>query len=457
MIKEKTICAQATAPGDAGIAIIRISGQDALKILKTVFRKKTDEFEPRHMYLGDVVSKREAFDRALAVYFAAPHSYTGEDVCEIHTHGGAMAARLTIDALLSAGASLAEPGEFSKRAFLNGKMDVSQAEAVQDLIGALTEGGARASASQMRGALKQKIRSLQDRLTDCIAAIEAGIEYPEEDLEETLAEAQKDELAAVRDEIAELIKSYDKGKLLKEGAKIAIAGLPNVGKSSLLNRILGEERAIVTKIAGTTRDVIAEYFNLNGIPVQFVDTAGIRQTQDEVEKIGVEKSYDAISSSALVLMLFDAARSISKEDLEVLKDISKAGVPVKVLLNKTDEEEPSVTCADEVYRQTGFHPLEISAKSGKNIDALLNSIYSQISLDKSAMEGTVIVSLRHKNSLVCALRSLTDAIEQIGQGVDLDCMSIDLRASWDSLGEITGETLTEDIIDRIFTKFCLGK
>lgn len=182
-------------------------------------------------------------------------------------------------------------------------MDVSQAEAVQDLIGALTEGGARASASQMRGALKQKIRSLQDRLTDCIAAIEAGIEYPEEDLEESLAEAQKDELAAVRDEIAELIKSYDKGKLLKEGAKIAIAGLPNVGKSSLLNRILGEERAIVTKIAGTTRDVIAEYFNLNGIPVQFVDTAGIRQTQDEVEKIGVEKSYDAISSSALVLML----------------------------------------------------------------------------------------------------------------------------------------------------------
>ncbi len=454
-MKEPTICTVATAPGNAGIAIVRLSGEDALDILKKVFIKKTPEYQPRYMYLGDVISRGEVIDRGLAVYFAAPASYTGEDVCELHLHGGTMAAKLTVNALMEAGAIPAEPGEFSKRAFLNGKMDVTQAEAVQDLIGALTEGGARASVSQLRGQLKGKIAAMKDKLTDAIAAIEAGIEYPEEDIERALAEEQLPTLLEVMEDITALIESYDRGRLIKEGAQIAIAGLPNVGKSSLLNSILGEDRAIVTDIAGTTRDVIAEYYDLGGIPVKFIDTAGIRKTSDTVERIGVERSYDAIENSALALMLFDASREMTKEDIEIYNEIKSKGIPVKVILNKSDIIKK--TTEDDIISAIGTQPLKISALTGENVDTLLKELEEAVSSDASAMEGITITSLRHKSSLMSARDSLSDAIDQISDGIDIDCMSIDLRAAWDSLGEITGETLTEDIIDRIFSKFCLGK
>lgn len=452
-IMEETICACATAPGNAGIAIIRLSGPKSLEILSRVFKKKSEGFTPRYMYLGDVVSEGELIDRALAVYFKAPNSYTGEDVCELHLHGGMMSQKLTLRALIREGASPALPGEFSKRAFLNGKMDVSQAEAVGSLISSLSEGGARASALQLKGSLREKIEKLCYRLTDCIAAIEAGIEYPEEDIEEALAQEQLPELEDICAQLDELIASYDRGRILREGAQIAIAGLPNVGKSSLLNRILGEDRAIVTPVAGTTRDVIAEYCDLGGVPVRFIDTAGIRETDDVVEHIGVERSLEAIKSSALALMLFDAARGVTQEDVNTLEHIKSAGVPYIAVINKTDAGD----ITDEVSALLGNPPLQISAKTGENVDKLLSEIRRAICADDSTAQGITITSERHYKLLTQARQSLKDAIDQIGMGVDLDCMSIDLRDAWQSLGSITGEALTEDIVDRIFSKFCLGK
>lgn len=450
-----TICAIATAPGNAGISIIRISGEDSLKLLNSVFKKKTREYSPRYMYLGEVCDEKGVVDKCLAVYFPAPHSYTGEDMAEIHTHGGIMAAKLTVELLIKNGAVPAEPGEFSKRAFLNGKMDVTQAEAVMDLIGAMSEKSARAGANRLAGALKDKINELSDVLTDAIAAIEAGIEYPEENLEEALLKEQRPKLVYVLDELNKLISSYDTGRLLKDGASVAIAGLPNVGKSSLLNRLLGKKRAIVTDVAGTTRDVISEYFDLDGIPVKFTDTAGIRKTADEVEKIGVERSYEEISSAAVVLLMFDALREFTEEDAALYKEVSGYSVKTCVLLNKVDGK--TVTSSEEIINRTGQEPLEISANTGKNVDVLLKRIYSLLLSEGADDEGIIITSARHKNALLNARTSLTDAVAAIDSFIDLDCMSIDLRAAWQSLGEITGICLAEDIVDRIFTKFCLGK
>lgn len=450
-----TICAIATAPGNAGISIIRISGEDSLKLLNSVFKKKTREYSPRYMYLGEVCDEKGVVDKCLAVYFPAPHSYTGEDMAEIHTHGGIMAAKLTVELLIKNGAVPAEPGEFSKRAFLNGKMDVTQAEAVMDLIGAMSEKSARAGANRLAGALKDKINELSDVLTDAIAAIEAGIEYPEENLEEALLKEQRPKLVYVLDELNKLISSYDTGRLLKDGASVAIAGLPNVGKSSLLNRLLGKKRAIVTDVAGTTRDVISEYFDLDGIPVKFTDTAGIRKTADEVEKIGVERSYEEISSAAVVLLMFDAMREFTEEDAALYEEVSGYGVKTCVLLNKVDGK--TVTTSEEIINRTGQEPLEISANTGKNVDVLLKRIYSLLLSEGADDEGIIITSARHKNALLNARTSLADAVAAIDSSIDLDCMSIDLRAAWQSLGEITGICLAEDIVDRIFTKFCLGK
>ena len=453
--KMSTICAIATAPGNAGISIIRISGEDSLKLLNSVFKKKTREYSPRYMYLGEVCDEKGVVDKCLAVYFPAPNSYTGEDMAEIHTHGGIMAAKLTVELLIKNGAVPAEPGEFSKRAFLNGKMDATQAEAVMDLIGAMSEKSARAGANRLAGALKDKINELSDVLTDAIAAIEAGIEYPEENLEEALLKEQRPKLVYVLDELNKLISSYDTGRLLKDGASVAIAGLPNVGKSSLLNRLLGKKRAIVTDVAGTTRDVISEYFDLDGIPVKFTDTAGIRKTADEVEKIGVERSYEEISSAAVVLLMFDAMREFTEEDAALYKEVSGYGVKTCVLLNKVDGK--TVTTSEEIINRTGQEPLEISANTGKNVDVLLKRIYSLLLSEGADDEGIIITSARHKNALLNARTSLADAVAAIDSFIDLDCMSIDLRAAWQSLGEITGICLAEDIVDRIFTKFCLGK
>jgi len=452
MEKTDTICAAATAAGNAGVAVIRISGPEALHILKRVFAGKNAMFEPRKLYFGTL--KDGSKDTVLSVYFPAPHSYTGEDVAEIHCHGGTVGVQLVLEALIRAGARPAEPGEFTKRAFLNGKMDLSSAEAVMDYIGAMSRAGADIASRQIRGELHEKITSLQDRLKDVIAQVEAGVEYPEEDLEQDIAAQVLPVMDALIQQTQELVLTFEQGKMVREGVRVAIVGRPNVGKSSLLNAIVGEERAIVTHIPGTTRDIVSEYYMLRSVPVVFMDTAGIRQTEDVVEGLGIERSRMALEQSAIVLFLLDASSPVTSEDRELFEFIRDKNVIL--VLNKTDM--PQILHMRDIEKLFDTDArVEISAATGQGINALLDKIYEKASVKEELMEGIVITNSRHKYALESALRSLADAKQQMQGGRDLDCASIDLYGAWTAYGEITGQTVTEDIIDRIFEKFCLGK
>lgn len=446
-----TICAIATAPGNAGISIIRMSGDTSLMILQRVFSKK--QLEPRVMTLG-TISDGEPIDRVLAVYFAAPASYTGEDMVEIHCHGGMIVTKQILDLLLKNGAQPAEPGEFSKRAFLNGKMDVSQAEAVSELISSLSEKSAKMSMRQLSGELGTKVSKMQDELTDVLASIHTALAYPEEDLEESIISDAIEKSDSLLDEIRSLIDSFKRGKLIREGAKVAIAGKPNVGKSSLLNAILGEQRAIVTHIPGTTRDVISEYYNIRGLPIQLVDTAGIRKTDDIVEKIGVERSIEALNTADITLLIFDASKELSEQDVEIALKAKSQGEVIAVL-NKSDLE-PKLS-AKEISDKLNLQPHLISAKTGEGVDALLDEMYISIMSDDALAEGVTITNARHAAALKEAASALESAKEGAELGVDLDCVSIDINDAWSALGKITGVTLSEEIVDRIFEKFCLGK
>ena len=431
-----TICAIATAPGNAGISIIRMSGDTSLVILQRVFSKK--QLEPRVMTLG-TISDGEPIDRVLAVYFAAPASYTGEDMVEIHCHGGMIVTKQILDLLLKNGAQPAEPGEFSKRAFLNGKMDVSQAEAVSELISSLSEKSAKMSMRQLSGELGSKVSKMQDELTDVLASIHTALAYPEEDLEESIISDAIEKSDSLLDEIRSLIDSFKRGKLMREGAKVAIAGKPNVGKSSLLNAILGEQRAIVTHIPGTTRDVISEYYNIRGLPIQLVDTAGIRKTDDIVEKIGVERSIEALNTADITLLIFDASKELSEQDVEIALKAKSQGEVIAVL-NKSDLE-PKLS-AKEISDKLNLEPHLISAKTGEGVDALLDEMYVSIMSDDALAEGVTITNARHAAALKEAASALESAKEGAELGVDLDCVSIDINDAWSALGKITGVTLS---------------
>lgn len=447
----QTICAVATAPGNAGISIIRMSGEKSLDILLRVFSKQS--LNPREMTLG-VIRDAEDIDRALAVYFPSPASYTGEDMVEIHCHGGTVVTNEILSLLLKKGASPAEPGEFSKRAFLNGKMDISQAEAVSELISSLSEKGARVSMRQLEGELGKTVSALQDQLTDILAAIHTALAYPEEDLEESIITDAVDKLNDILLNVNSMNDSFSRGKMLREGAKIAIVGRPNVGKSSLLNAILGEQRAIVTHIPGTTRDIISEYYNIRGLPVQLVDTAGIRDTDDVVEKIGVERSIEAVSSADLTLILLDASEKLTSEDIDIINRAKSAGNVIAVL-NKSDLD--AVISAQNILGDFDLKSVVISARTGEGVGELLDAIYSNLVRDDAISEGIVISNARHAAALDEASRALRSAIDGAQIGVDIDCLSIDIDDAWSALGKITGVTLSEEIVDRIFEKFCLGK
>lgn len=453
-----TICAQATAVGSGGIAIIRISGPQALSDAEKVFfpyKKKNGLWKPRYMYLGEIRSSDQLIDQALGVYFRAPNSYTGEDVFELHCHGGIQAAKMTLDLLTSLGVRPAEPGEFTKRAFLNGKMDISAAEAIADQIGALSERGAQMAARQIQGELARQIRQMQRQLTDILAEMEAGIEYPEEDLELEIAGEALPKLRVLQERMYVLQKSFTQGKLIREGIRVALAGRPNVGKSSLLNAIFGEDRAIVSNIPGTTRDVITEHYQLHSLPVQFMDTAGVRETVDEVERIGVERTHKAIDSASVVVLVLDGSEPLQEEDMQVYRYAKAQGIPLLIALNKTDL--PAKATLQEVQGIFDAPCLEIAAVRGEGIEALLEEIYRKAVGDAGLQEGLVITNSRHAYALQKACNALQDGISALEEGIDLDCASIDLHDAWRYLGEITGETLDEQIIDRIFEKFCLGK
>ncbi len=444
----KTICACATPPGNGGISIVRISGEHAKYISEKVFSVK--DLQPRMMTLGDIVTQDGVLDRCLAVYFVSPNSFTGEDVVEFHCHGGQVVTSALIRLLMENGCCVAQPGEFTKRAFLNGKMDISEAQAVGELITAMSERSAQASAKKLRGELREKIERMQDELTDVLAALEVFIEYPEEDL------GNEHIVGGIADMVSELEAlegSFHTGRLLKEGCNLAIVGRPNVGKSSLLNSFLGTKRAIVTDIPGTTRDVISECYVLDGLPLVLTDTAGIRESADEVERLGIGFSKKAIEDCDIALLVLDSSSELSAEDEDIFYSIE--GKPCIVVLNKSDL---AIKLSEElVTRSFGVSPVVVSAANSTGLEELKRAIFSACEYDAAVTESVMLNNARQREATVNAISSLRDAVSAIEQGFESELVATDIKDAWHSLGLITGRTLDEDIVDRIFENFCLGK
>lgn len=452
-----TIAAISTAPGIGGIGIIRMSGENCFEVLEKIFKQKNhqniDEIKGYSIKYGTIVDNDEIIDEVLVSYFKAPKSYTAENMCEINSHGGIVIMNKILDLCIRNGAELAEPGEFTKRAFLNGRMDLSQAEAVIDIINAKTDKEAKISLEQLEGNLSEKISNIRKIIISVMADIEATIDYPEYDLEEvTNAKILKilDEVDIILDSLE---KSFYNGKILREGISTAIIGRPNAGKSSLLNLILNEERAIVTDIEGTTRDTIEEYISIDGVPLKIIDTAGIRNASDEVERIGVQKAIEIAKKSDVVIAIFDVSRPLNKEDyeiLELLKDKNSI-----ILLNKIDLERK---VSLEEIKSVNKPIVEISTKTREGLEELYLEISNLFKLKEIANDGETIVSnVRHKNIIINSRKNLNKARETIRNNMPIDIISTYLKEILEELGKITGETVTEDVIAEIFSKFCLGK
>lgn len=457
MFIDDTIAAIATATGEGGIGIIRVSGMQSLEITKKVFRSisnKQPEEYPRTLCYGHIVKDNTVLDEVLTVYMPAPHTYTKEDIVEIQCHGGMIATKMILEWVLENGARMAEHGEFTKRAFLNGRIDLSQAEAIKDIISAQTAKSFLVAQNQLQGSISNKIKSIRNKVTEDVAKITVAVDFPEEDTPEVTYEELKESMLLCQTEMKQLLETFETGRLLKEGLKTAIIGKPNVGKSSLLNEILQEQRAIVTDIEGTTRDIIEEMITIDGVPLRIIDTAGIRDTEDIVEQIGVSRSKEIMQQADLVLVLLDLSRPLTEEDHIILEQ-SKEKKRI-LLLNKTDlpsvwnpNEEPSI--AGEMVIQTSM-----SQKIG--IETLKEQIKELV------FQGQVIISndgmlnnVRHKNSLIHAIKSSEDALDSIEQALPLDILETDFKNCWTYLGEITGETVSEELLDTIFKNFCIGK
>ncbi len=451
---DDTIAQIATPLGTGGISIIRISGNDCLNILSKIFTNKQEK-ETHRVYYGHIVSdKNEIIDEVLVTTMFAPRSYTMENVVEINCHGGIKTVQKVLQRVLEAGARIAENGEFTKRAFLNGRIDLTEAEAVIDLINAKTDESQKQAVSQLSGALKDKVNLYRDDILTLIANIEASIDYPEHDMEHDNKVMIKEKVEHLSREISRFINTFDMGKVLREGINTVIVGKPNVGKSSLLNAIIDEDKAIVTEIAGTTRDVITEYVNINGILLKMVDTAGIRSTEDIVERIGVEKSIEHAQNAELVLLVLDSSSELTEQDIEVIN--MTRGKKVITLLNKSDlERKIDKDILVDKYDLTNI--IDISAKN-KEIETLYNTINEIFFDGELSMEHDVYINnSRHKSCLTACHASLEAVVEGLVIDLPEDLLSIDLNNAYQSLSEILGETYDEDIIDKIFSEFCLGK
>lgn len=458
---DDTISAIATAVGEGGIGIVRVSGKLALAIADKLFvskaGKQISSVLSHKVVYGDIVNPetKTKVDEALVLVMRAPHSYTCEDVVEFHCHGGPVPLRQVLALTLAAGARLAEPGEFTKRAFLNGRLDLSQAEAVIDIIRSKTDVSLKAAMGNLGGQLSERVKTIRHSILRMIAQLEAAIDFPEEDIEAAAAA----DVAALIDEVdsqfTELLSTAQTGRILREGLATVIIGKPNVGKSSLLNALLREKRAIVTDIPGTTRDIIEEYVNIRGIPLKIIDTAGIRETADVVEKIGVERSRELVDQADLILVLLDASVPLTTEDKTVLAML--ADKEAVVLLNKSDL--PAQLEAEEVEKYTnGRQVLRISVTQGQGLDELEELIVERVySGEVKQGEAAFVSNVRQADILRQAQQRLAEASATIEAGMPTDCIVVDLRAAWEKLGEITGDTVGEDIIDQIFTQFCIGK
>ena len=454
-----TISAIATAQGEGGIGIIRLSGERAIAIADKMFKPASGRtltaYESHRAVYGRIMDEDgQTIDEAMALIMKAPHSYTREDVVELQCHGGVMPLRKTLALTYQHGARPAEGGEFTKRAFLNGRLDLSQAQAVMDIITAKTDRSLKMAAGHLTGAFSAQIKAFRQEILGQIAHLEAAIDFPEDEVDDVVTEKVAGKVVDVRNHIAKLLKTAGTGRILRDGLMTAIVGKPNVGKSSLLNALLQEERAIVTDIPGTTRDSIEEYANVGGVPLRIIDTAGIRATEDVVEKIGVEKARQMVSDAALVLALFDGSRPLDSEDEEILSLL--AGQDAIVLLNKSDLQ-PVLTAA--VLSAKAHVPvIEISTKENHGLDALTQAICDKVyGGEVVSDEGSFVRDERQVSLLRQADEHLAAALTTIEAGMGLDFISIDLRSAWEKLGEITGDTVGEDIIDEIFSKFCIGK
>jgi tRNA modification GTPase len=460
---DDTIAAISTPLGEGGIGIVRKSGRNSLAIASRLFispeNKPLDKMRNFHLTYGHILdpSTGETIDEVLLSLMRAPSSYTKEDVVEINCHGGLISLTKILGLVLKLGARLAEPGEFTKRAFLNGRIDLSQAEAVLDLIRSKTDESRKIALNQLQGGLSEKIVSLRDRIMDVCVNIEAFIDFPEDEIET----GSKQDLSAAMEniyrELLSLVKTYDEGRFFREGLSTAIVGRPNVGKSSLLNALLQRDRAIVTEVPGTTRDIIEEYLNIRGLPLQIMDTAGIRDVNDLAEKEGVRRSLQSIEHADLVIAVFDRSVPLQEEDWEVLKRIKDRNTIL--VLNKSDlpssldsqsfspgVADPSLLC------------LNISATRGDGIEALKDAVFDSCLKNwKEQREGVVVTNLRHKTAIQDAATSLINARHALTENQPIEIIALELRDALDKLGEIVGFITTEDILERIFNEFCIGK
>ena len=436
-----------------------MSGKNCFEILEKIFNPKKQEnienIKGYTMKYGYIVENEKIIDEVLVSYFKEPMSYTTENMCEINSHGGNIVMKKILELCLENGAELAEPGEFTKRAFLNGRIDLTQAESVIDVINAKSEKEVQAGIKQLEGGLSKEISAIKQEILDVMVNIEVAIDYPEYDVEEVTNNEIMNMLNSVEIKLNKLEKSFDNGKILKEGIKTAIIGKPNAGKSSLLNRILKEDRAIVTEFEGTTRDTIEEYVNINGIPLKLIDTAGIRNAKDEVEKIGIHKSKEIAKNADLIIAIFDASKDLSKEDKEILEIIK--GKKVIILLNKIDLQQ-KLHKEDKEFREVTDSIIEISALNNIGIDDVYAEITKLFEINEINLDNDlVITNIRHKNLIHQAVESIKKTKETIQEKMPIDIIAVYIKEILEDLGNITGEFVTEDIINEIFSKFCLGK
>lgn len=458
---EQTIAAIATAPGEGGVAVVRISGSEALAIANRVFQPRRGAPLPGRRshtitYGWVIDGAGERVDEALALIMRGPSSFTGEDVVELQVHGGSVAVRRVLDEVLLAGARLAEPGEFTKRAFLNGRIDLAQAEAVAEVIRAKTDRAMSAAVQHLSGALSEQVRAIRERLLEVAAHLEAEIDFPELDLETETAERVREGCLWSLDRVDQLLHGAQEGRILREGFRVVLVGRPNVGKSSLMNRLLRTNRAIVTPIPGTTRDVIEEWINLRGLPVVLSDTAGIRETADPVERIGVERSITALGQADLALVVTEISAGLTPEDEEVIARLPQA-LPRIGLLNKLDQwqDDASALTNRLAAMLGGGRVISLSAESGEGVAELEAVITEMAGL--SDQEGTLVVNARQTELLRQARTALEAALATSEAGFGSDLISVDVRAAWEALGEVIGESATDDLLDQIFSRFCIGK
>ncbi|MCG0275098.1 MAG: tRNA uridine-5-carboxymethylaminomethyl(34) synthesis GTPase MnmE [Thermosediminibacteraceae bacterium] len=459
--EKDTIAAISTPLGEGGIGIIRISGEDSFRIADEIFQPKknikTSEMKPRTMYLGNIIDPEsgEVIDEVLLVKYKAPYTYTREDMVEINSHGGFVVQNRILEIVLNRGARVAEPGEFTKRAFLNGRIDLSQAEAVIDIIRAKTDRALKIALNQLKGGLSNWIREVRQEILRILAHIEANIDFPEDDIPGIDPKTITVEIKSLRAKLDDILKKAKAGKIMREGLSTVILGRPNVGKSSLLNSLLREKRAIVTEIPGTTRDIIEEYINIKGIPIKIVDTAGIRETLDAVEKIGVERALETLENADMVLLMFDASEELKKEDREIMELVKDKFVIV--VINKVDL--PVKLNIEEVVSAFPGKPvIRISALQEKGIEELREAIYRVVTEELGPVdEGVMITRARHSQAIRNAIEALKRAESALEKEIPMEVVAMEVREALDFLGEITGDAVGEDVVKAIFENFCIGK